>query len=199
MDGNRNRLLWIFGGLSMATVAIALGVSSIQGTASMVPAVQSVPPASVSALPSAPPALSDAAALPAAPAMPESVPATAPATAAALDQAVLVAAQQAPSNQIWSCTTNGVKTFSNNPCGERSTLLEFAPINTMESTRVAIARAYPPDSRSAPNYANQDAPQSTDDSSAAYGVVGGVPYYVHRPPIHVSPSQHSRGPQPRKY
>jgi hypothetical protein len=38
----------------------------------------------------------------------------------------------APANQIWECTTKGVRTFSSNPCGEHPTVRELNPINVME-------------------------------------------------------------------
>jgi hypothetical protein len=39
----------------------------------------------------------------------------------------------APSGQIWECTTNGLRTFSNNPCGTKSSIRELNTINRMEA------------------------------------------------------------------
>src|SRR6202035_4181246 len=73
-------------------------------------------------LPAPAPVVTAAAAEPAEPAVaPASVvdAATAPPPAAQVQPAADPAVQD---GQIWECVTNGVKTFSNNPCGEKSTL-----------------------------------------------------------------------------
>ncbi len=116
-----------------------------------------------------------------------------------------VAAAQEPSNQIWACTTNGIKTYSNNPCGEKSSLLDVRPVNTMEATRIPpVAHQYMPEPHYAPDYASQEAQEQPEDAYPAYGVgptygVGLVPYYARKRPVHVYPTQHHRGPQPRNY
>ena len=116
-----------------------------------------------------------------------------------MGDAPAAAAQAAPSSQIWECTTNGIKTFSNNPCGEKSSLLDVGPINTMNPTRVLpAARTYPPDSHFAPNYTAEETPEQSEDAYPSYGAAL-VPYYVRKRPIHIYPSQHNRGPQPRNY
>jgi len=107
------------------------------------------------------------------------------------------------SGQIWQCVTNGVKTFSNNPCGEKSSLLEVRAINTMNPTPVArYARTYAPQPYS-PAYADQNTDSDQDDYGEqgagtavnSYTVVQGVAFLPrrrpdhphHRPPFHHNP------------
>lgn len=65
-----------------------------------------------------------------------------------------------PANQIWECTTNGVRTFSNNPCGAHPTLRELNPMNVMAPTpayrvtRTAPPQTIPPGANDA--YSTQD-------------------------------------------
>jgi hypothetical protein len=104
--------------------------------------------------------------------------------------------------------TNGVKTFSNNPCGEKSTLLEVRAINTMNPTPVVRnARAYAPEPRYSPGYADQSNYSDQDVYSEqgpaetgvnSYAIVQGIaflprkrPERPHRPPLH-----HDPGPNP---
>jgi hypothetical protein len=196
MDGNRNLLPWILSGLSIATAAIAITVGSIktsgiiERTGSTALETQAAPLASTAQVQSTP-AIATA----------EPAPAPAGAIEAQLPPQEIAAAQEAPSNQIWACTTNGVKTYSNNPCGEKSALLDVGPVNTMEATRVPpSAHQYTPEQHYAPDYASQDAPEQPEEVYSSYGVgVGVVPHYVRKRPIHVYPMQHHRGPQPRNY
>jgi hypothetical protein len=103
--------------------------------------------------------------------------------------------------QIWVCTTKGVKTYSNNPCGEKATLLDVGPINTMNATPVdRYPRGYQPEPRYAPAY-NDQASESEENSdqygsetSAPYTVVQGLAFvprrhveHPHRPPHHHNP------------
>jgi hypothetical protein len=203
MDGNRNLLPWILSGLSIATAAIAITAGSIkttgfiERTSASAPATQPVPlpstaqmVAPVSSTPS--PSTAYAEPSPAAPA---------PAAETTMPPEEVAAAQEAPGNQIWACTTNGIKTFSNNPCGEKSALLDVGPVNTMEATRVPpSAHQYMPDPHYAPDYPPQETPEQSDEVYSTYGVgVGLVPHYVRKRPKPVYPSQHHRGPQPRNY
>jgi hypothetical protein len=127
------------------------------------------------------------------------------------------------SGQIWQCVTNGVKTFSNNPCGDKSSLLEVRSINTMNPTPVArYARTYAPQTNS-PAFADQNSysdqnsssdqddygEQGADTAANSYAVVQGVAFLPrrrpdhphHRPPFHHNPgnnSGHNPGAPPRR-
>ena len=77
----------------------------------------------------------------------------------AANSAAATAPSPAPSNQIWECTTNGLRTFSNNPCGTKSTVRQLNPINVMEpATIYRPAPSYP---QTMPSY-----PQTMMPSSA---------------------------------
>jgi hypothetical protein len=145
------------------------------------------------------------AALPVAAALP--VTAAPPPTEAPPDQTQAATEPPVESGQIWQCTTNGVKTFSNNPCGENSTLLEMRAINTMNpAPQVHYARA--PDPRYAPQYANpnaygdpnaygqDDSDQGNGDYPGSYGVVPGYAFLPRRrsEPPHRPESHHNSGP-----
>jgi hypothetical protein len=84
---------------------------------------------------------------------------------------------EAQGGQIWVCTTKGVKTFSNNPCGEKSTLLDVGPINTMNATPPnRYPRNYEPQPHYTPAY---DAQDPAEDYSEQYGSeTGGTSYTV---------------------
>ena len=120
-------------------------------------------------------------------------PVTEPASATASD----VSAESARSGQIWECRTNGVRTFSNNPCGDKSALRGFGPINTMAATPVLrVPRSFQPE----PGYAeNHDYPATQDYADDSYASAAGIPSIergrgerVHRP------SHHMRRPLMRK-
>ena len=106
MTRQSDLLPWILGALLIATVAIAITAGSMQG-APTPPAAAAVAAVPVPA-PSAEPAVAAAVAAPAAPAV----------LAEAPEQALPPPLER--SGQIWECTTKGVKTFSNKPCGEKS-------------------------------------------------------------------------------
>jgi hypothetical protein len=95
-----------------------------------------------------------------------------------------------------------VKTFSNNPCGEKSTLLDVGPINTMSIAPALHYGAYGPQPRYASGYADQngDADDYSDQNAAdtdgnSYTIVQGVRFVAHRHPEHVQrpPAPHSHG------
>jgi hypothetical protein len=101
----------------------------------------------------------------------------------------------APSAQIWECTTNGQRTFSDKPCGDKPMLREVSALNIMNPTPMApAARAYGP----GPGYAPEYYPPSEQESAdAAYPVVVGYPvvgypYKNRRRPDHA----HRPHPQP---
>ena len=208
MDKERDLLPWIFGGLSAAAIAVAYATVSTHSAAPTLrpqyAAAQA--PASPTTLPTARTVPAAAAANPTA-APPAAHPASA--TLSGPPQAQTgVEPEQA--GQIWECMTKGVKTFSNNPCGEKSTLLDVGPINRMSPTPVMhYVRAYGPD-QSAPaadeDYSDQYAADTGGDS---YTFVQGVgllprrrrPEQIHRPPSaparSSTPPQHNPGPARR--
>jgi hypothetical protein len=210
MKNQTGLLPWVLGGLSVAAVAVVITVASAGKTAApslspegaasaqaAAPNSPSLPAASSAATVATEPAVATVAAAPAV--VPTSVPdpETVPPPAA---QAQEPAVQ---SGQIWQCVTNGVKTFSNNPCGEKSSLLEVRAINTMNPTPVArYARTYAPQQYS-PAYADQNTysdedaygEQGADTAANSYTVVQGVAFLPrrrpdhphHRPPFHHNP------------
>jgi hypothetical protein len=124
--------------------------------------------------------------------------------------------REAQAGQIWACTTNGVRTFSNNPCGEKSALLEIGPINTMNAAiPVHYARAYPAQPQYVPPSNDTSAQYDTDEDSDqeayesganSYTIVQGVAvlprrrphHHPHHPAYH-PPYHHSPAPAPRKF
>jgi len=213
MKKERNLLPWILGGLSAATIAVAF--AAVSTTHRNAPALAPTP--MVAAQPAVQPPV---AALPAPSTAQAPTPATEPDTAPtpAPPQAQGPAETAVRAGQIWECTTQGVKTFSNNPCGEKSRLLEVNPINTMSATpAIHYARAYGSEPRYAPAYADQGAPSDDEQYSEDYGAEAGGnsytivqgagflarrrPEHMHRPHPHQSPGQspghnpgHSSGP-----
>lgn len=197
MTEDRDLLPWILGGLSMAAVAMAIAVgvtgrtvpaqASSQATAStptlatarLNPMPDHTTPANVAPSSSATSsAASSAASSPAAPAStapPQSAPVSSP-----------------PGNQIWECTTDGVKTFSNNRCGNAAIRRDVGPINVMDaSPAVSNVHWYGPDTSDASDYYYPDPPQPADN---AYPAVIGIPYLERRRPEHPrQPNKHDRG------
>jgi hypothetical protein len=204
MKKERDLLPWILGGLSAATIAVAFAAVSTH---------RDVPTLSQTLAPTSVVAAQPAAAQPAVPPMPapampapstsqvpppsaEPEPAPMPAP-----QAQTAAEPEVQPGQIWECITKGVKTYSNNPCGEKSTLLDVSPINTMPATPVIhYARAYGSEPRYAPGYADQGAAADDEQDSEDYGAEAGGnsytiiqgagfiarrrPEHSHRPPHH---------------
>jgi hypothetical protein len=178
MNNQGDLLPWILGALSIAAIAGAVTVGSTYKNSSSavrpiieagpaLPKVAVTQPPAQESLPFAAPVASQ----PVDPAPPAN---TTPAAGAALS-----------TGQIWECTIRGEKTFSNNPCGENSSLREVAPINTMEATRVLPhARPYPTNSA---GYADSYAPEDNysaapEPSSDGYPVYVAVPLVEHRRP-----------------
>jgi hypothetical protein len=204
MNNQRDLLPWILGGLSVATVAAVITVASAGKTApSLRPAGAAT--AQVTSAPDSVP-LPAPAAVAAVAAMP-AVAKMAPAPAA---QALATAEPALQTGQIWECMTNGVKTFSNNPCGEKSTLLEVRAINTMNPTPVVrYARANGPAPGYSPGYADQNnysdqevygeqGPAETGANS--YAIVQGFAFLPRKRPEHPHqpPPHHDTGPPPRR-
>ena len=204
MHKERDFLPWILGGLSVTAAAVAFTAISTNRTPSQkvspTPLAASQPLASSTAPSSPAPAAAAPESAPASPVSepdPLQVPTPAPMQAAAQPEA--------QGGQIWVCTTKGVKTYSNNPCGEKSTLLDVGPINTMNATPPnRYPRGYEPQPRYAPAY-NDQAPAADDYSeqyesetgATSYTIVQGLAFvprrraeHPHRPPHH----QHSPMP-----
>jgi hypothetical protein len=157
MNKERDLLPWIFGGLSAAAMAVAFAaVSTHRATPALAPQVIAAQP------PASPPALAVATTAQVAPpaAQPDSAPPSAPPP-----QPQTAVEPDVQAGQIWECMTKGVKTFSNNPCGEKSTLLDVGPINTMPPAPTHYARASGPDPRYSAGYPDQSAAADADDYS----------------------------------
>lgn len=214
MKKQTDLLPWILGGLSVATVAVVITVASAGKTvAPRLPPVGAATAQLTSApnspsLP-APATVGTVAGAPAVAVLPASVSIPEAAPPPAAPQAGAEPALQ--TGQIWECETNGVKTFSNNPCGEKSTLLQLRAINTMSPAPVVrYARANGPEPRYSPGYADQDnySDQEVDSEQGpaetgvnSYPVVQGLAFlprnrheHPHRPPAH----HHNAGPPPRR-
>jgi hypothetical protein len=198
MTEDRDLLPWILGALSMAAVAMAVAIgmtgrttsahASSQttsappalATAELNPKMQnSAAPAGSAPVSSAPASTSPAstASSSAAQAYPE--PPSAQGVSAAQAQPALT--QNAAGNQIWECTTNGVKTFSNTRCGSAAVLREVGPINVMEASPASNVHWYGAGPNDAGDYYDPsydpNPPQPADNS---YPVVVGIPYLERR-------------------
>src|ERR1700722_19101076 len=203
MTEDRDLLPWILGALSMAAVAMAVAIgmtgrttsahASSQttsappalATAELNPKMQnSAAPAGSAPVSSAPASAAPASTSPAstasssaAQAYPE--PPSAQRVSAAQAQPALT--QNAAGNQIWECTTNGVKTFSNTRCGSAAVLREVGPINVMEASPASNVHWYGAGPNDAGDYYDPsydpNPPQPADNS---YPVVVGVPYLERR-------------------
>jgi hypothetical protein len=204
MGKQKDLLPWIFSGLLLACVAAAVAVGSykLAPNAARAPVRTTSQPSPTPAVPVTPPA---------APAAPTPLTAAATPSPAAAAVPVEPSVEPIPSGgHVWECTTNGQKTFSDNPCGAKSTLREISPINIMSSALARPpARAYGPQSNYAPEPNNAPEPSYAPDNSdsgsqeysnGAYPVLIGVPYrnrarpdHTHRPPhaYHGSPPRKS--------
>jgi hypothetical protein len=201
-------LPWILGGLSVAAVAVVITVASAGKTAA--PSLSPVGAATAQTT-SAPDSLSSPA-----PATVATEPAVATVAAAPAVVPTSPDPETAPppaqepavqSGQIWQCVTNGVKTFSNNPCGEKSSLLEVRAINTMNPTpvvryaRTNAPQPYSPAYADQNTYSDQDAygEQGADTPVNSYTVVQGVAFLPRRRPDHPHhrpPFHHNSGDNP---
>ncbi|HEY2781798.1 MAG TPA: hypothetical protein VGI90_13525 [Steroidobacteraceae bacterium] len=167
MSKERDLLPWVLGAVLATAVAAAIAAISSNKTAAP---VQAAPV--VAAQPTPAPVI---------PAPAPSPEASTPEPQAPAADAIVQAAAESPepSGQIWECTTNGVKTFSNNPCGNKSTRLEIGPINTMNPTPAfRYARANTPEPRYAPAYAGSDSSDQDSYSDQGSGDSGGNSYTV---------------------
>jgi hypothetical protein len=212
MNKQTDLLPWILGGLSVSAVAVA--IAFVSGNKPPVPDLPTRSPVSVPAPPTS--ALSASAMAAPSPAATTAAPPVAPPVrqmaAQDLPPPVAPAESSAPAGQIWQCTTNGLKTFSNNPCGSNSSLVQVRPINTMSPTpMVQSARPYPPAAVYTQPYAEQNsypdqedyAEQGSANADNSYAVVPGFVYlprkrheHPHRPPPHheSGPPRNNSGP-----
>jgi hypothetical protein len=112
------------------------------------------------------------------------------------------AAAPASGSQIWECRTNGQRTFSDKPCGDKSVLREVSALNIMNPTPILpAAHYYQPEPSYAPEYYQ---PEAQEPAEVAYPVVVGYPvlgypYYNRRRPDHTHrPHPAPHGPTTRK-
>jgi hypothetical protein len=198
MTEDRDLLPWILSGLSMAAVAMAIGVgltgrSTPAHTSSQ--AIPSMPTLATADLnPKIPTGSASTSGVPSS---------TTPASLVPMPSQSVVAAQTPPvvaptpsGTQFWECTTNGIKTFSNDRCGSAAILREVGPINVMDASPVTSnVHWYGPDSNDASDDYYAAAAQSADNS---YPIVVGIPYLERRRPEHPhQPNNHDRG-HPRR-
>jgi hypothetical protein len=139
-SADRDIFPWVFGGLLLVLVAIAIGYTSRN---------QSHLPASV------PRIQSSAAPLPAQVSRPPTV------------TARNSGAPTPVPRRVWECAVNGQRTFSDSPCGTTSTVRQLSEVNRMDPTPVPPAVTYynPPSPSYAPNYTAQSYDNSANDSS----------------------------------
>jgi hypothetical protein len=153
-------LPWILCALTMAIVAGAIAVGRSHGsapTAAQVANLTTSPPTPAVVATEAPP------------------PPPAAESVSTPEQMQPVAAPTVQSGQIWECTTNGQKTFSSKPCGDKSTLRDVGPVNIMNSAPILpYSRTYQADANSSADYSYPDDAQETADNS--YPVLIEVPY-----------------------
>jgi hypothetical protein len=204
MAEDTDLLPWILGGLSAATVAIAITVGFSDGSspnkAHGTAQTTTLGLPGSEAMPQATAALSDA-------------PAIAPTRAPNLTGAPNFSAAQIqtaapltePTSRVWQCTINGQKTFSDAPCGDKASVREIGPINRMDPSPVlSRTPSYGREESYQPEYSY---PGEQPDSNAGeqplagnpYPVFIGIPIHERRRPDHAHrPHEHNRGPQPRR-
>jgi hypothetical protein len=111
----------------------------------------------------------------------------------------------ASNSQIWECTINGQKTFSDSPCGGQSSVRELGPVNRMDPTPILPhGRSYVPESSYQPGYSYQGDQEDSNPgeqqfANNSYPVFVGFPVHEPRRPEHAHrPHGHYRGPSSRK-
>jgi hypothetical protein len=180
MDKDRDLLPWIFGGLSMATVAIAIIVGSNNR-----PRPKNPPTPSLAAAYALPPAPAET--------VPVAVPVLVPVHALAAAQLQTVTPPIEQGSQIWECAINGQRIFSDKRCGEKPSVRKIGPINTMDPTPIFRSNSsYERQSSSVAEYPDPSEQQLADNS---YPVYVGVPYHERRRSDRAHPS-HDRGRTP---
>jgi hypothetical protein len=138
-------------------------------------------------------------------------PAQAPAPTLAVAQMHNVTPPIVQHRQIWECTINGQKTFSDYRCGDKASLREIGPINIMDPTpAVPHPRSYAQESSAQPRYyePSQQADsypseqQSADDSYSvddSYPVFIGNPLGERRRPDHEERRRSDREDRPQSH
>src|SRR5271167_1622368 len=116
-DTDADLFPWILGGVLITTVAVAAVIASTQMPASSTPKVP------------APSAIGVATPAPTPPPAPIQAPPT-----------MQPAAQDGlPPGSVWECVVNGERTFSDAPCGARSSIRQLSELNLMDSAGVPPA------------------------------------------------------------
>ncbi len=212
MTEDRDLLPWILGALSMAAVAMAVAAVLTGKTAPAHGSGQMTSSGSTLATAELNPKMQDSTAPSGSASAPGESASTAPASTAwssaaqafpALPSAQGVGTAQTqpvpspnPSgSQIWECTTNGIKTFSNNRCGNAAVLREVGPINVMDASPASNVHWYGPDSNNAPD---DDYPSPAQPADNSYPAVVGVPYLERRRPERPRQAAHLDRGHPRR-
>jgi hypothetical protein len=184
-------LPWVISGLSMACLAIAVMVSANRAA----PGISRAPSqASVAVVPPTQLAVPAAAPAPTVAAAPAPTPPAAPVFETASPPP---AAATAPGAQIWECRTNGQRTFSDKPCGDKPVLREVSALNIMNPTPILPpTRSYEPEPSYAPEYSY---PEAQEPAEAAYPVMVGYPVYVGYPYNHRRRPDHAHRPYPHPH
>jgi hypothetical protein len=192
MEKHRELLPWILGGLMIATVALAIAVGSTNRIAPR--NLQTLGQPGSETLPATLPAIAPT---PTPTPTPTPVPTPPPPVAVASIQAMTPTPSTEPSVKIWECTINGIRTFSNKSCGDKPSIREIGPVNTMESTPIfRFDPAYGPESSYQPDYPDSSPQESPDNS---YPTVIGIPFHQGRRTDHAhQPHGRNHGPSPRK-
>jgi hypothetical protein len=212
MNKEPDLLPWILGGLSIAVAAAAIGFVNSR-TARAVTAQAAAPTMAQTSIAASAPASAPVAAPTPAPdlAAGSQGPQTQQPPTPPMPAPMLAGAEPpTTSGQIWECTTNGVKTFSNNPCGDKSTLVAMRAINTMNAApppqrypRYGAPPAYSTQYADPSAYADQDSYADQDEASGyagnSYAVIGGFrPLLKRREHSYAPPPHHNSGPPPRR-
>ena len=127
---------------------------------------------------------------------PPASPAVPPLAAAPHLAAALAPPATAPGAQIWECRTNGQRTFSDKPCGDKPVLREVSALNIMNPTPILPPRSYEPEPSYAPEYSY---PEAQEPAEAAYPVMVGYPVYVGYPYNHRRRPDHAHRPYPHPH
>ncbi len=95
--------------------------------------------------------------------------------------------------QIWQCTINGVKTFSNNPCGNQAFRVALNPVNGMTPPPIARPlRSNGGEPGDRKGYTDQNLYPDHDASSEGAGANGYDQEYIYAPLFR---SNHHRHPE----
>lgn len=190
-------LPWILGALVVAVAALALAIHAAPNSRPPAPAsAQSGEPVQVQGSRLQTPAgQTPAATAPGTPAVQVTplAPAVAPTVAP-------VPHNDLPPGQVYECTRQGQRIFSDSPCGERAAIRQLSAVNRMAAVAVtpdaAVARSVPPPQypvRDA-NYALPTDPPQTNDSSPGAVLLYPLPVLPYR--YHGRPERENRPVNP---